>query len=149
MNIKEEYEHLGNHAYVDGSFNQRNFVYGSGMVIIVNNEVVHEQSLSGNDPILAKQRNVAGEMRAAMAAMKFAINNCMTSLVIHYDYLGIEKWVTGEWKRNNDYTKDYHEFMNKMMDDHDISVYFRKVKAHSNDKFNDRADELAKKGAQL
>ena len=86
MNIKEEYEHLGNHAYVDGSFNQRNFVYGSGMVIIVNNEVVHEQSLSGNDPILAKQRNVAGEMRAAMAAMKFAINNCMTSLVIHYDY---------------------------------------------------------------
>lgn len=149
MNIKEEYEHLGNHAYVDGSFNQRNFVYGSGMVIIVNNEVVHEQSLSGNDPILAKQRNVAGEMRAAMAAMKFAINNCMTSLVIHYDYLGIEKWVTGEWKRNNDYTKGYREFMNKMMDDHDISVYFRKVKAHSNDKFNDRADELAKKGAQL
>lgn len=149
MNIKEEYEHLGNHAYVDGSFNQRNFVYGSGMVIIVNNEVVHEQSLSGNDPILAKQRNVAGEMRAAMAAMKFAINNCMTSLVIHYDYLGIEKWFTGEWKRNNDYTKGYHEFMNKMMNDHDISVYFRKVKAHSNDKFNDRADELAKKGALL
>lgn len=149
MNIKEEYEHLGNHAYVDGSFNQRSFIYGSGMVIIVNNEVVHEQSLSGNDPILAKQRNVAGEMRAAMAAMEFAINNCMTSLVIHYDYLGIEKWVTGEWKRNNDYTKGYHEFMNKMMNDHDISVYFRKVKAHSNDRFNDRADELAKKGAQL
>ena len=39
---------------------------------------------------LQKQRNVAGEMRAAMAAMKFAVNNCMTSLVIHYDYLGIE-----------------------------------------------------------
>lgn len=149
MNIKEEYEHLGNHAYVDGSFNQRSFVYGSGIVIIVNNEVVHEQSLSGNDPILAKQRNVAGEMRAAMAAMKFAINSCMTSLVIHYDYLGIEKWVTGEWKRNNDYTKGYHEFMNKMMNDHNISVYFRKVKAHSNDRFNDRADELAKKGALL
>lgn len=149
MNIKEEYEHLGNHAYVDGSFNKRSFVYGSGIVIIVNNEVVHEQSLSGNDPILAKQRNVAGEMRAAMAAMKFAINNCMTSLVIHYDYLGIEKWVTGEWKRNNDYTEGYHEFMNKMMNDHDISVYFRKVKAHSNDRFNDRADELAKKGALL
>lgn len=147
MNIKEEYEHLGNHAYVDGSFNQRSFVYGSGIVIIVNNEVVHEQSLSGNDPILAKQRNVAGEMRAAMAAMKFAINNYMTSLVIHYDYLGIEKWVTGEWKRNNDYTEGYHEFMNKMMKDHNISVYFRKVKAHSNDRFNDRADELAKKGA--
>lgn len=149
MNIKEEYEHLGNHAYVDGSFNQRSFVYGSGIVIIVNNEVVHEQSLSGNDPILAKQRNVAGEMRAAMAAMKFAINNYMTSLVIHYDYLGIEKWVTGEWKRNNDYTECYHEFMNKMMKDHNISVYFRKVKAHSNDRFNDRADELAKKGALL
>lgn len=149
MNIKEEYEHLGNHAYVDGSFNKRSFVYGSGIVIIVNNEVVHEQSLSGNDPILSKQRNVAGEMRAAMAAMKFAINNYMTSLVIHYDYLGIEKWVTGEWKRNNDYTECYHEFMNKMIKDHNISVYFRKVKAHSNDRFNDRADELAKKGALL
>lgn len=147
MNLKEMMEHKGAHAYVDGSFNSKTFEYGSGIVFIIDGEVVWEKSLKGNDPILAKQRNVAGEMRAAIAATIFAHRLHLTEFYLHYDYVGIEQWATGGWKRNNDFTKKYHEFMNEMKDK--IEINFRKVKAHSNVTYNDKADELAKKACGL
>ena len=148
MIIQEIYDHMGAHAYVDGSFNSTTFTYGSGVCFIYNNEIVWSKSLSGNDPILAKQRNVAGEMRAAMAAVAFALSNNYGHIYIHYDYSGIENWVTGSWKRNNDFTQRYHEFMNNACMQ-GLVIKFRKVKAHSNDKFNDEADRLAKIGCGL
>lgn len=147
MNIKEMIEHKGAHAYVDGSFNTTTFEYGSGICFIVDGEVIWEKSIVGNDPILAKQRNVAGEMRAAMAAVVFANSMHITEFYLHYDYMGIEQWATGGWKRNNDYTRKYHEFMNEMSNK--IKINFRKVKAHSGITYNDKADELAKKACGL
>lgn len=147
MNIKEVMEHKGAHAYVDGSFNTSTFEYGSGICFIINGEIVWEKSIKGNDPILAKQRNVAGEMRAAMAATVFAHKLGLQELYLHYDYSGIENWTTGDWKRNNDFTKKYHEFMDEMS--HKIKINFRKVKAHSGVTYNDKADELAKKACGL
>lgn len=147
MNLKEVYDHQGNHAYIDGSFNTSSFVYGSGVVIIQDNEEIIKKSFSGNDVEVAKLRNVAGEMRAAMYAAKFAQLCGWKSLVIHYDYYGIEKWVTGEWKRNNEFTKKYNEFMNSISKD--MQLYFRHVKAHTGDKYNEMADDLAKVGAGI
>lgn len=147
MNIKEMIEHRGAHAYVDGSFNTSTFEYGSGICFIVDGEVIWEKSMKGNDPILAKQRNVAGEMRAAMAATVFAHRMHIKEFYLHYDYLGIEHWATGTWKRNNDFTRQYHEFMSEMSNK--VKIKFRKVKAHSGVTYNDKADELAKKACGL
>lgn len=147
MNIKEMMEHKGAHAYVDGSFNTNTFEYGSGICFIIDGEVIWEKSIKGTDPIFAQQRNVAGEMRAAMAAVVFAHRMHLTEFYLHYDYMGIEQWVTGGWKRNNDYTRKYHDFMNEMSNK--IKIKFRKVKAHSGVTYNDKADELAKKACGL
>ena len=147
MNIQEIIDHRGAHAYVDGSFNTSTFEYGSGICFIIDGEVVWEKSLKGNDPILAKQRNVAGEMRAAMAATVFACRLQLKEFYLHYDYNGVEQWATGGWKRNNDFTKRYHEFMSYMSSK--IKINFRKVKAHSGVTYNDKADELAKKACGL
>lgn len=147
MNIKEMIEHRGAHAYVDGSFNTSTFEYGSGICFIVDGEVIWEKSMKGNDPILAKQRNVAGEMRAAMAATVFAHRMHIKEFYLHYDYLGVEHWATGTWKRNNDFTRKYHEFMSEMSNK--VKIKFRKVKAHSGVTYNDKADELAKKACGL
>ena len=147
MNIKEMIEHRGAHAYVDGSFNTSTFEYGSGICFIVDGDVIWEKSMKGTDPILAKQRNVAGEMRAAMAATVFAHRMHLKEFYLHYDYLGVEHWATGTWKRNNDFTRQYHEFMSEMSNK--VKIKFRKVKAHSGVTYNDKADELAKKACGL
>lgn len=148
MNVKDYYKHVGYHAYIDGSFNARTFKYGSGVVLICNNDVFKEISLVGDDPLLAKQRNVAGEMRAAMAAVVYCLKNSIGSITLHYDYTGIEHWTDGTWKRNNEFTKKFHEFMQDAKHQ-GLNITFRKVKAHSNVKFNDRADELAKEACGL
>lgn len=148
MNVKDYYQHVGYHAYLDGSFNARTFKYGSGVVLICNNDVFKEISLVGDDPLLAKQRNVAGEMRAAMAAVAYCLKNSIGSITLHYDYTGIEHWTDGTWKRNNEFTKKFHKFM-QYAKHQGLNITFRKVKAHSNVKFNDRADELAKEACGL
>lgn len=139
---------LGLHAYVDGSFNSKTLEYGSGIVVIENDKIIYTKSLSGNNPHLSSMRNVSGEIRSAMGSVAFAQKLGYKSLTIHYDYLGVENWVTGTWKRNNDFTKRYHEFMNKKIDE-GMDIIFRKVKAHSNDEYNDLADKLAKQACGL
>lgn len=148
MNVKDYYNHIGYHAYIDGSFNARTFKYGSGIVLICNNDVFKKFSIVGEDPLLAKQRNVAGEMRAAMAAIAYCIKNSIGSITLHYDYTGIEHWTDGTWKRNNEFTKKFHEFI-KDAKNQGLKITFRKVKAHSNNKYNDLADELAKEACGL
>ena len=63
-------------------------------------------------------------------------------VTIVFDYQGIESWALGTWKRNNEITSNYHNFMREKMKD--IKILFKKVKGHSGDKFNDRVDALAK-----
>ncbi|WP_101772824.1 ribonuclease H1 domain-containing protein [Peptostreptococcus faecalis] len=131
-------------AYVDGSFDSLNKTYGSGVVILKNGEVIKEISQKGSNESddYVSMRNVAGEIDAAMLAMKYSIENGYKNLNIHFDYNGIEKWCTGEWKRNKDGTKKYNQFCNEAKKK--ININFVKVKAHSGDKYNDIADKLAK-----
>ena len=76
--------------YVDGSYNTSTYVYGSGIVHVVNGEVQYKKSLTGNNLELAKQRNVAGEIRASMGAIAYAAKMGLKNIRIHYDYSGAE-----------------------------------------------------------
>lgn len=129
-------------AYVDGSYNNRTKEFSYGMVIILKDgeEYFYEKY---NDYELRQMRNVAGEIMGSTKAMKYCLDKGYRSLLIHYDYLGIEKWCTGEWKTNKIGTKNYKEFYDSVKNK--INIHFKKVKAHSGDKYNDIADELAKK----
>ncbi len=131
-------------AYVDGSYNVATGVYGYGCVILLpeNDEAYEKLSGSGNDPDVAKLRNVSGEMLGAMNAVKYAAAHNYSELVIYYDYMGIEMWATGGWKCKNEYTKGYRDYMDKMKAK--VSVSFKKVAAHTGDRFNELADKLAK-----
>ena len=68
-------------------------------------------------------------------------------IVIYHDYQGISSWANDEWKANNDLTKSYKDFIKNARKN--LEIGFVKVKGHSNDKYNDWADRLAKKGAQV
>ena len=129
-------------AYVDGSFNETLGRYAFGCVLITPEGEVIEKSGNGSRPETLAIRNVAGEMIGAMFAVRWGVNHGYSGIDIYYDYEGIEKWATGAWKTKNELTKKYAAFMREQ---HQlIQIGFHKVKAHSGDKYNERADKLAK-----
>lgn len=133
-------------AYVDGSFNPETGVYGYGVIIKSPSVWVHYSGY-GNNPDISSMRNVAGELEGAIAAIQKALELGFPELTLYYDYSGIEKWATGEWKRNKKKTKEYYEFIQAIRND--IDLHFVKVTAHSGDVGNEMADKLAKQAVGI
>lgn len=129
-------------AYVDGSFSVETKVYSYGIVIFTNEGKI---TLTGkdNEEELAEMRNVAGELKGAMEAMKYSLSKGKTTLYLYYDYMGIEQWAKGNWKTNKAGTKAYKEYYDSIKDR--LNVVFIKVLAHSGIEYNEEADQLAKK----
>lgn len=129
-------------AYVDGSYNIATGDFGSGIVLLCQGAEISTHSLAGTDETLASMRNVAGEIKGSQWAIEYALANGHKEIQIHYDYEGVEKWALGTWKANKEGTIAYQQFCKSVEDK--ITVYFVKVKAHSGDLYNDKADLLAK-----
>lgn len=128
-------------AYVDGSYNGSADEFSYGMVILEHgNEYKYSQKII--DKELAAMNNVAGEIKGAEAAMKYALEKGFKKVIIYHDYEGIARWCLGDWKTNRKGTKDYKAFYDSIKDR--LQVQFVKVAGHSGDKYNDMADELAK-----
>ena len=128
-------------AYTDGSFSVADGKYAFGVVLFKGDEKL-TFSKAFENPDMAQMRNVAGEIAGAEFAMTYCLENSIPSLEIRYDYEGVEKWCTGEWKTNKAGTIAYNAFYNSIKDR--LKVVFTKVKGHSGDKYNDEADRLAK-----
>ena len=129
--VTEESKHIDEnmvYAFVDGSYNNATQVYGYGGFLMDHGKRYVLQG-HGDDPEMASMRNVAGEILGAMAAVKLAVEKGLPDLAIYYDYLGIEMWATGGWKRNKTGTIAYYEYMQQVRDK--IRVTFIKVKGHS------------------
>lgn len=129
--------------YVDGSFHSQKENFSYGLVALNNGEVIFEDNGVGEEKEASSMRNVAGEVLGAMKAIEFTENNGYKEVNICFDYQGIESWAKGTWNRNNFLTQRYHSYMQEKMKN--IKINFTKIKGHSGDKYNDRADELAKK----
>ncbi|MEG0962814.1 MAG: ribonuclease H family protein [Lachnospiraceae bacterium] len=128
-------------AYVDGSYNSAKNEFSYGMIILQNGKEL-KFAKKYDDKELAAMHNVAGEIKGAEAAMKYAVENSLDSIIIYHDYEGIAKWCLGEWKTNKDGTKAYKAYYDSIKEK--IAISFVKVTGHSNNKYNDIADELAK-----
>lgn len=144
---KSLYGEVGNGtllAYVDGSYNDGLKKYAFGCVFILPDGRIYLAFGNGDDPKSLQHRNVTGEMLGAMYATKTAIVNGYRELEICFDYQGIEKWVTGEWKSKAELTQKYAAAMRKWAKD--VRITFTKVAAHTNVRFNELADQTAKRG---
>ena len=134
------------YIYVDGSFMVSKENYSYGFLVVKNDGILYEDNGVGYDKEAIALRNVSGEVEGAMKAIEYAIENGYKDIVLCYDYQGIESWALGTWKRNNRITQNYNEFMQEKFKL--IKVRFKKIKGHSGNKFNDRADILAKKALE-
>lgn len=129
-------------AFIDGSYEESKKTYGSGIYIITPDNKEIKLSKKGNKPFLIDQRNVVGEIIAARAAIDWAVANGIDKLTLFYDYEGIEHWADGSWKAKNELTANYKATIDEIKDI--INLEFCKVKGHSNNKYNDIVDSLAK-----
>jgi ribonuclease HI len=134
------------YAFVDGSFNISTKVYGYGGFLVHNGQKEVLQGC-GNDNEMASMRNVAGEILGSQTAIKKAIELGLPSIVVYYDYMGIECWANGTWKRNKTGTIQYHKFIQEAKKK--IQIEFRKVKGHSGVEGNEEADRLAKEAVGI
>ena len=128
-------------AYVDGSYNVANNQFSYGIVLLDGEQELKFQQFF-IDEELASMRNVAGEIKGAEAAMRYAVEQGFQKLYIYHDYEGIAKWCLGEWKTNKEGTKAYKAYFDSIRDK--LQVVFVKVAAHTGDKYNEMADKLAK-----
>ncbi len=140
-------------AYVDGSYSAFDWrggtvgVYGYGAYLLLEN-VDEPISYSGGstNPEFVSMRNIAGELAGVMqvvTALRAELPQ-YDVLELYYDYEGIEKWVTGEWRAKNPLTQTYRDFMREQQKE--MLITFHKVDAHTGVTYNERADKLAKKG---
>lgn len=128
--------------YTDGSY--RDDCCGWAYIIVAEDDHIIAKE-NGNiliDPSYMSMHNIAGELEAVMNGLQTCREIGFSIVEVCYDYLGVEKWATGEWKAGKEGTKVYRDFMREISKD--ITVVFQKVKAHSGDLFNEMADQMAK-----
>lgn len=150
LDFKMENDKL--YAFVDGSYNSSTDTVGYGLVLVKNNKIQFKDLGSFRNINFNQSKNVFGELRGALKAVELAIANEFKDICIVYDYIGISKFATKEWKANVEATRDYQNAMSKYRGL--INIKFQKVKAHTDIKnggseYNKIADKLAKLASKL
>lgn len=138
---KDEEEINGTTAYIDGSYNPANGEYSFGAVLFHDGREIRFKKKYPADEY-SEHRNVAGEIKGAGFIINYCINHSIKELNLYFDYEGIRSWYIGNWKANTKIAKVYVEFASKARNQ--IKVNFIKVKSHTNVKYNDIVDQLAK-----
>lgn len=128
--------------FVDGYYNKNTGYYGWSYVCKDYDCIMHEDS--GKSNVANSIWNVAGEL----SAIKYAYKHSILDITICYDYQGIADWAEGRWRAKNMYTKQYVDFVNKYKN-LGMKITFCKIKGHSGNFYNDRADELAKRACGM
>ena len=130
----------GLHIYVDGSFIDE--YVGYGWVAYLDGQLRHEAYGPVLDP--GTTRQVAGELEATRDALRWCEAEDIGAAHVHYDYKGIEQWAIGAWQAKNPVTQAYAQFIGECS----VDVTWVKEEAHTGVSGNERADQLAKRGAK-
>ncbi len=137
-------------AYVDGSFNKVTKVYGSAVIITDQEEkdIIAKKTSSGTK--MSSMWNVAGEISAAALAVKLAEELIADELIIKYDCDAVAKWPTGQWGINDGVSRKYAEqYVTFMRKKRSFNITYEYVKAHSGNRLNEMADDMALSAAGL
>ncbi len=133
--------------WVDGACihnDGNNLQLGWAYLVLQKGQELHRDS--GNDiPVEARvHRNVAGEIQAVLKALEWCRARGISSATIYYDYQGLEEWVTGAWKAKTPFTQAYVAAVKGL----GMTLRWKKVLAHSGERFNEIVDQLAREAAR-
>ncbi|MGL4676619.1 MAG: RNase H family protein [Brevinema sp.] len=125
-------------AYVDGSFYQNQV--GWGVVLVENNQIVYTLGGRLEDSTSSVSHQIAGEIQSVLEALSYAVHHGYSTITIFYDYVGLQKWATGEWKVKSEVAQNYRIELQK----YSIQITWCKIAAHTGNRFNEMADKIAK-----
>lgn len=125
-------------AYVDGSYNFNKKVYGAGVVFITKDKIYTKKE-SYTDKY-KKYTNVSGEVLAAIIAIDTAIDFGFTNITIYHD-MSLPSLNNGGKRPKSKIMKMYLNYLESVRCL--IQCKFKKVKAHSGNYYNEKADHLA------
>lgn len=140
-------------VYTDGSFHDtaelKDKTYGA---IYVPEFDEKEWQFFTNNPIYVSSRNVGGEILAAEFAVSLIsklydaaikTNPVHYEINMYYDYEGVGKWLSGEWRAKKVLTQKYKSFVSYLLSARDISLQLHHVRGHAGNIGNERVDKLA------
>ena len=132
-------------CYVDGSYEGAKKQYSYGLVGLYHGKTYLDSGVGEEESWLG-HHNVAGEILGAIKAFALAESLDAKALTLYHDYEGICAWATGTWRANYPMTKHYQALAQRFQENRTLT--FVKVKAHSGDPLNEKADQLAKMALQ-
>lgn len=137
----EEKPPEGLRIYVDGSYLQ-GFAFSGWSFVAVEGGAELARA-NGLTDLPAESRNIDGELKASLEAMKWLKAHGKSGVICH-DYEGVARFAKGEWTAKSSVAKRYVEAAKKV----GAKVAFEKVAAHTGQKWNELADKLAKQAIE-
>jgi ribonuclease HI len=138
--------------YTDGSDIKGTGKIGYGAYIKYNNVEYRMSGVSNQEDFkkfYKMKENVSNPTMELMALLKVLVQFKDTDLDIEVlaDYMGVQKWISGEWKAKKIYIADMTRRVRNLIDiinNNGGSVTLTWVKGHSGNYGNDQADIVAK-----
>lgn len=119
-------------------------ILGLGWAFILKAESGHTVKRTGTvDRALWPYQNVAAEITAVVMALLECRRLGLTEVTIHYDYTGLEHWITGQWRAKTPLAQAYVQTVRSS----GIQIHWHKIKAHGDDAGNALVDLMAKSAA--
>ncbi len=154
---KQENKEIILEIYTDGSHYKHaeteiNTKIGLGGFLILNRKEYCWSSPV--DSIILKRYNInekisncTAEFLAVVEVLRLIVDNIdkNVKVIFYNDYIGVEKWISGEWKCKKPYIKNIQmEYFKLVSCRKNIKVEFKHVDGHSGVYGNEMADTLAK-----
>jgi len=111
------------YIYTDGSFRNAKHCWA---FLAYENKIVHADS--GVVHYNKASRNIVGELVAVIAGAYWAFSNGVQDITFCFDYEGVEKFYTGEYRAKTELTQKYVSLMRYISNF--VKLNFKKVKGH-------------------
>ena len=111
-------------------------------------KVIKQANGRVTDSSVLSSRQIAGELKAVMSGVAWAVNKHETEMEIRFDYVGCREWALNHWGAKKPVAKRYKNWIHSAIERFDLKIRWTHVKGHSDNTLNDLADSLAKLGAE-
>ena len=143
-------------VFTDGSYSKDDSNHTHGGIVFgdENNKVLSRIHVVTSIKDFTSMNNVGGEILAAWSAILSVVSSVKQAneekgleqyqLTLVYDYEGVGKWITGEWRAKKKATQWYRESVKKLVSSvPNLKVRFIWVKGHEDTYLNHAADYTA------